>query len=404
MDFALTDEQTLLRDSVSRYLDKKYDFAACGTVVERHGGFSREQWSAFAGMGWLGAGLPEAAGGFGGSAIESAIVLEELGRALVVEPYVALAVLAPRTLLQASDAAARASLAESIAGTSVIAVAHGEERARGRLAHVTSAAKRAARGGYVIDGCKSRVLGGPVADRFIVSARTSGSADDARGITLFALHANAPGMRRHDYRLIDGSVACDLVFERVEAGPDDVLGEAGGAFRVLEHAHFHAIAGACAEALGVMERATWTTRDYLQQRRQFGVPIASFQALQHRLADMVIALEQSRAMLHCALSALECERDDERRHAVAAAKAKIGHAGRFVAGQAIQLHGGIGITDEYVIGHCLKRLIVIDSCFGNAQLHLGEIARSYSRTNISPPRQQERIHERHAHDYESGTI
>lgn len=383
MDFALNEEQTLLRNSVRRYIEREYDFAARRIVVAEHGGFSRERWNAFAEMGWLGVGVREAAGGFSGSAVECAIVLEELGRALVVEPFVALAVLATQLVLEASKGCERALLAELIAGTTVIAVAHGETRARGRLAHVTTVAKRAAHGSYVLDGYKSRVLGGPVADRFIVSARTSESTDDARGITLFVLSAHAPGVRRRGFQLLDGSVACDLVLDRVQAGPGDVLGDVGAAFHALEHAHAHAIVGACAEALGVMERATWTTRDYLQQRRQFGAPIGSFQALQHRLADMVIALEQSRASLHCALSALECEPQHTRRHAVAAAKAQIGRAGRFVGTQAIQLHGGIGLTDEYIVGHCLKRLIVIDGCFGNAQFHLAEMARTYARANDS---------------------
>jgi alkylation response protein AidB-like acyl-CoA dehydrogenase len=381
MDFTLTEEQTLLRASVRRYLDGEYDFADRRALVEQGGGFSRERWTAFAKMGWLGAGLAEAAGGCGGGAVESAIVLEELGQSLVVEPFLAVAVLAAQLILHASRGAAQALLADLVAGIRVIALAHNETGARGRVAYVTCVARPSTRGGYVLDGRKSRVLGGPVADRFIVSARTSGSADDTHGISLFVLAADSPGIQRRDHRLLDGSVACDLVLERVAVEGDQMLGEAGAAFQALRHAHDHAIVGACAEALGVMERATWGTRDYLLQRRQFGVPIGSFQALQHRLADMVIALDQSRAMLHCALSALECEPQDARSHAAAAAKVQIGRAGRFVGGQAIQLHGGVGLTDEYIIGHCLKRLLVIDGCFGNTQFQLSEMARSYGCTS-----------------------
>jgi alkylation response protein AidB-like acyl-CoA dehydrogenase len=320
----------------------------------------------------------ESAGGFGGSAVDNAIVAQEFGRALVLEPFVALAVLAAQTILRAGTAQQRRKwLPSLVAGESLIAPAFCERGARGRLSPVETRAQACGGGRYLINGGKSLVPGGPVAGRFIVSARICGDRKDTAGIALFVLPARAKGLQRHNYRLIDGACAADLVLTDVEASSAHRLGEASDASAALDLAHAHALVAACAEALGVMEHATWATRDYLLQRKQFGAAIGTFQAVQHRLADMIIALEQSRAMVHCALSALDAKDAMARRRALSAAKAQIGAAGKFIGAQAIQLHGGIGMTHECRIGHCFKRLMVIEASLGDTQFHLGEIARTY---------------------------
>jgi alkylation response protein AidB-like acyl-CoA dehydrogenase len=378
MEFTFSEEQNLLRDSVRRFIDRNYRFEARRALVEKQGGFSRDNWAMFAEMGWLGAGLPEEAGGFGGGAVETAIVLEEFGRALVVEPFLAVGILAAQTLnLGASLEQRRTLLPLLINGQRLIVLAHGEPAARGRVANVGTTALAANHGRYVLTGRKSLVLGGPVADQFIVSARTSSRADDRDGITLFLLGHDAPGMKRHDYRLIDGSAACDLVLDGVAVGPEAVLGTQGSAYGTIDRALSHAIVGICAEAVGAMSAALWTTRDYLTTRKQFGVAIGSFQALQHRMADMYIEFEQSRAILHRALVHLDTGNPALRQRAVSAAKAQIGRSGKFVGAQAIQLHGGIGMTNEYSIGHYFKRLTVIEGLFGNTPYHLAEIAKDY---------------------------
>ena len=362
MEFAFSEEQNLLRDSVRRFIDRNYGFEARRTVVEKQGGFSRDNWAMFAEMGWLGIGLPEQAGGFDGGAVEAAIVLEEFGRALVAEPFLAVGVLAAQTLsLGASLDQRRALLPLLINGERLIVLAHGEPTARGLVAHVGTTAIAAGHGRHVLSGRKSLVLGGSVADQFIVSARTSGMADDRDGITLFLLGHNAHGMKRHDYRLIDGGAACDLVLDGVAVGPEAVLGTQGNAYGALDRAFSHAIVGICAEAVGAMASALWTTRDYLTTRKQFGVPIGSFQALQHRMADMYIELEQSRAMVHRSLAHLEAGDPAVRRRAVSAAKAQIGRSGKFVGAQAM-----------------------IEGLFGNTPYHLAEIAKDY--TQPSHPR------------------
>jgi len=355
MDFGLDDEQAMLRDSARRFVDQDYGFDSRRALVDHGGGFSDAHWATFAAMGWLGAGLPEDAGGFGGGAIETALIAEQLGRGLVVEPYVGVAVLAAQLLRQSVDPRARALLGALVDGGSRVAVALGE--GQGALAPGETA---------------TLVAGGPHATHFLLPVR----GDD--GVALFVLEAGAaPGARR-DYRLVDGSTASDLAM----AG--EVLAAAmplaGAAWQgALAEAVAHARVAACAEALGAMERALWTTRDYLQQRSQFGTPLAGFQALQHRLADMLIAHEQARAAVHGALAALAQPDADARDRAVAMAKVQCGRSGRFVGAQAIQLHGGIGMTDEYIVGHCFKRLMVLDRQFGSASEMLAGLARHGAR-------------------------
>jgi hypothetical protein len=317
------------------------------------------RWTLIAQMGWLGAGLPESAGGYGGTALDTAVIAEQLGRGLVLEPFVEVAVLAAHALLAMHDhPAAATALGALIDGGSIVVPA----------LHPHGAELRETGGGLRLSGGQALVVAGPRADRFVVAAAEAG------GLSLLLLDAGMPGLRRHDYRLIDGSPACDLRFDGIALDASQRLGAAGSAGPVIAAAREQAIVAYCAQALGVMDLALSTTRDYLLQRRQFGVAIATFQALRHRLADMLIAQEQARATLHGALAALSMEEGDARRRAVAIAKVQAGRSGRFIGAQAIQLHGGIGMTDEYLIGHCFKRLMVLDQLQGSAATHLAALA------------------------------
>jgi hypothetical protein len=365
MEFEPTDDQALLRDSIERCLDESYPFDTRRAIV-RDGGFDAAQWRRFGAMGWLGVALPDALGGIDGGAEELALLHEALGRALVLEPVASVATLAAQVLRHADAQRARELLPALTAGERLVVLAHHEAGAAGRLSSVHTRAT-ATPEGVRLDGHKILLPGGAQAGSFIVSARESNHEGDEGGISLFLVAHDAPGLRRRDYRLIDGSTACDLELGGVMLDARQRLGRAGAGFVALDEAHALATVAAIAEALGVMDRAVQTTRGYLLERRQFGVPIASFQVLRHRLADMVIALEQSRATLQHALHALHEVDRARRRRTLAGAKALAGRNGRFIGAQAIQLHGGIGMTDEFLIGHCFKRLMVLDQWLGDAQ-------------------------------------
>jgi len=361
MDFALNEEQTLLRDSVRRFVDQDYGFEQRRRLVAHEGGFSAKHWAQFAQLGWLGAGLPEAAGGFGGSVIETAIIAEQLGRGLVVEPFVPVAVLAAQALWHAGGALP--VLGALVDGACRIVPALNDAVDAPATVHAAD------NGARRLVGRKTLVVGGPQADRFLVSAA------EGNGVSLLLLPVDAPGLVRHDHRLIDGTPACDLQFDTaVQAGMH--LGAPGAAAAPIEVAQHHATTAVCAQALGVMDRAIELTREYLLQRQQFGVAIASFQSLRHRLADMLIAQAQARATLHGALAALVDDEVQSREpvRAVAIAKAQSGRSGRFIGAQAIQLHGGIGMADESMVGHCFKQLMVLDAQHGNTAAQLRVLA------------------------------
>jgi hypothetical protein len=367
LEFTLTEDQALLRDSVERCLGETYAFETRRRIVSE-GGFDAAQWQSFAAMGWLGVALPDALGGLDGSAEDLALLHESLGRALVLEPVAAVATLAAQTLRFADLPRARELLPALTAGERILTLAHHEPGAGGSVGHVGARAEATAAGLH-LTGHKLLLPGGPQADAFIVSAHEGSAGDDEAGVSLFLVPSDAPGLQRNDYRLIDGSTACDLRLDGVRLDASARLGPPGGAMAALEEAHALATIAAMAEALGVMDRAVHMTRDYLLERRQFGVAIASFQVLRHRLADMAIALEQSRAMLQHALRSLHETDHAQRQRELALAKALVGRNGRFVGAQAIQLHGGIGMTDEYAIGHCFKRLMVLDQWLGGSETH-----------------------------------
>lgn len=362
MNFQLTDEQTLLRDSLAGFLGRRYDFDA-RRAAAANGGWRPEIWSGLASeLGLFGAAMSEEDGGFGGGPVEIMLIAEELGRALVMEPYLEGVVVAT-ALLRGLDEAAQ--LRERIVGGETI-VAPALYEAEGRFSTTPSIthANTAPNGHTLIDGAKVAVGAAPIAGAYLVSARERG------GVSLFVVDAAAPGITRRDYQLIDGRPAADLSFTDVDATR---LGEAGAALPRIERAVDEGIAALCSEAVGIMDAMLRQTVDYTKQREQFGVAIASFQALQHRMADMATVLERARSMAVMATLSLDLS-DDERRHAVSAAKAFIADALKSVGEAAIQLHGGIGTTEEIAISHYFKRATVMQSQFGTADFHLRRMA------------------------------
>jgi alkylation response protein AidB-like acyl-CoA dehydrogenase len=372
VNFELNEMQTLLKNSVAHWTAKNYGFEARSRLVNEGEGFSEAHWSAFVEFGWLGASLAEEDGGYGGGPIEAAIIMEEFGKALVTEPFFAIGVLTAQTLIGMGGEASIALVQAIQAGETRAVLAHTEAAARGDVGCVSSTARQTGTG-WSINGTKAMVWGGPFADQFIVSARSFGATRDRKGISLFLVPADAPGLYRRNARLSDGSRAAALSFTDVSIPHDALLGTEGGAFDALARGQAHGIVALCAEAVGAMDRVLWMTRDHLLMRMQFKQPIGNFQALQHRMADMLIELELSRSALYRALSRLGSP-VDERDHAVSLAKVQIGKAAKFVGGQAIQLHGAIGVTEECAVGHYFRRLTLIDNSFGSVQSHLQRIA------------------------------
>jgi alkylation response protein AidB-like acyl-CoA dehydrogenase len=361
MDFNLTTEQEALADSVRRLTERDYSFDRRRSIMDSEHGISADIWACMAELGWLGAGLSEEAGGFGGGAIENALIAEQLGRALVVEPFVANAVVGLQTLAALGEFEGRDRLVETVvSGQGKIVLAHNEADARGDTRHVETEARLQGQD-WLITGAKSLVLGAPSADQILVSARTP------EGVSLFLVDTGATGLTSNVYRLVDNSRVSDL---RLEGVLGQLVGSEGGALAAIEAGIDHGIITLCSEAVGAMDTALFMTRDYLKTRKQFGQAIGDFQALQHRMADMLIELELARSLVFQGLSALVSPDVEVRRAGVSATKAFVSEAGLFVGRQSIQLHGGIGMTEEYAIGHYYRRLFVIAHLFGNADSHL----------------------------------
>ncbi|MGE3862603.1 MAG: acyl-CoA dehydrogenase family protein [Burkholderiaceae bacterium] len=380
MDFQYSEEQQLLADSIGKLLEKNYDFEARQRIATSEAGYSDELWRQFAEMGLLS--LPFAAddGGFGGGAIDMMAVMEAIGEALVVEPFVSTVGLAGRLLARAGSPAQRQALLPGVIdGSLKLAFAFSERGSRYDLERVATTAQR--RGdGWVLDGAKEIVLHAPMADKLVVSARTAGGVADAQGLSLFVVDAGAAGLRLDSYRTVDGLRAADATLTGVVVDGDALLGEAGAALPLIEEAIDFASVLQCCEAVGAMRSANAATLEYLKTRRQFGVPIGSFQALQHRMVDMSVSAEQARS-----ITTLACARVDaaargelseaERRRFVSAAKVKVGEAARHVGQEAIQLHGGMGMTIEMKVAHTFKRLTMIAQQFGDVDHHLARFAK-----------------------------
>lgn len=374
MDFDLSEEQRLLKDSVDGLLVSSYDFEQRKKYAAEKDGWSRAVWGKLAEQGLLGLPFAEADGGFGGGAVETMIVMEALGRALVLEPYLATVVLGGGFLRHGGSAAQKAAILPGvIEGSKTLAFAQLEKNSRYDLADVTTTAKKKG-AGYVIDGEKFVVLNGASADTLIVSARTAGGQRDRDGIGVFLVPASAKGVAIKGYPTQDGQRAADITFSGVEVGAEAALGDPAKGLALIERVVDEARIALCAEAVGAMDESLKTTVEYLKTRKQFGVAIGTFQTLQHRAADMFVFLEQARSMALLATMAATFENADERANAVAAAKVQIGKSLKFVGQQAIQLHGGIGMTMEARIGHYFKRLTMIEATFGDTDFHLRRVS------------------------------
>jgi pimeloyl-CoA dehydrogenase small subunit len=375
MDFDLTEEQRLLRDSVDRLLADHYGFAARRGYLAEPGGHSKAMWERYAELGLLGLPFAEEHGGFGGGAIDTMLAMEAFGRVLALEPYLATVVLCGTALRFAGSEAQQSAILPQIAeGRMTLAFAHGERQARYDLADVLTTAKARVSGGWVLDGAKSVVVHGDNADRLIVSGRNSGDRDDPDGISLFLVDASANGVARRSYPMRDGTRAAEISLSGVEVNADDLLGEPGRALPVIERVVEAGIAAVTAEAVGAMKAMHALTLEYLKTRQQFGKPIGQNQALQHRSAEMLIALEQGRSMAMLAAMMVDEAEAHERAHNISMAKVGVGQSARFVSQNAIQLHGGIGMTEEYAVGHYFRRCMVIEHLFGDTAHHLSRIA------------------------------
>ncbi len=374
MDFIFSEEQQQLRDSLHRYISREYGFEARKAIMSSKSGYSEKVWAQFADMGLLGAAFAEAHGGFGGSAVDTMLIMTELGRGIVIEPYFSTVVLGGGLVdLAGSEAQKQAVLPEVVQGKRLLAAALGEPDSRYELNCVETTAKRDG-AGYVLNGHKAVVLHGESANQLIVSARTAGSARDAKGISLFLVDAKTAGVQVQGYRTIDGMRAAEIKLANVKVGADSVLGQVDQALPLLERAADFAVSALCAEAVGAMEALNAATFEYLKTRQQFGRPIGSFQALQHRAVDMMIHCEQSRSMAYLASVKVQSQDANERKRTVSAAKIQIGRSGRAISQEAIQLHGGMGVSNELAAGHYAKRLTMINATMGDMDHHAERFA------------------------------
>ncbi|MCP9628585.1 pimeloyl-CoA dehydrogenase small subunit [Rhodopseudomonas palustris] len=374
MDFDLSEEQRLLKDSVEGLLKSSYDFDSRKKYAKEKGGWSRDVWGKFAEQGLLGLPFSEEDGGFGAGAVETMIVMEALGHSLVLEPYLPTVIIAGGFLRRAGSAAQKAAhLPGIIDGSKTFAFAQLEKNSRWDLGDVTTTAKKKG-DGWVIDGEKFVVLNGEAADTLVVTARTAGGQRDRSGVGVFLVPADAKGVSRKGYPTQDGQRAADITFTGVEVGADAAIGDPANGLPLIEAVVDDARTALCAEAVGLMDESLTTTVEYIKTRKQFGVPIGSFQVLQHRAADMFVATEQARSMAMFATMAAEFDDAKERANAISAAKVQIGKSGKFVGQQSIQLHGGIGMTMEAKIGHYFKRLTMIEQTFGDTEHHLTQVS------------------------------
>ncbi|MDH3234123.1 MAG: acyl-CoA dehydrogenase family protein [Alphaproteobacteria bacterium] len=375
MTTELTDEQSMLRESAQRFVENEYGFEARRALAAGDEGFSRAHWKQFAELGWLAMALPEEHGGLGGGAVETAVLMEVFGRGLVLEPFFATVVLGAGLVADAGSADQQGEILPAVAeGGMLLAFAHGEPTSRFDLNAVATKAEKNG-SGYTISGHKAVAWHAGAADKLIVSARTDGGERDEAGITLFLVDPKARGVSVRGYATNDGQRAGEVILDGVAADGDDVLGEVGGAYPVIAAAVDRAMIALGAEACGAMAALVEQTQEYLKTRQQFGVPLSKFQVLQHRLVEMFNEQAMSRAVVYRAAASIGSADARARARAAAAAKAQVGKSGKFVGQQAVQLHGGMGMTDELPIGHYFKRLSMIDVAFGNAEYHRRRFAK-----------------------------
>ena len=369
MDFSFTSEQDQLRDTVAKLVSQKYDFDTRRKVAKSEAGWRPEMWSQFAELGLLGAPFTEAEGGFGSGPIEAMIISEEFGKGLVIEPFLQTVVIGGNFFRHGgTDAQKEENIAGIIGGETRFAFAYSEPKSRFDLHDVSTMAKKDG-AGYTLNGHKAVVVGAPFATHLIVTARTSGGQRDANGVTVFLVAKNAHGVTTRDYPTVDGLRASEVYFENVAVGADAVIGQVDGGLPLVEKVVDNAIAALCAEAVGCFKVLNEATISYAKQRKQFGQPIANFQVLQHRMVDMFMAAEQATSMTYMVTLKLD-EADKTRKLAASAAKVQVGKSGKLVSQDAVQIHGGMGMTDELNVGHFFKRVTMIESQFGNTDWHL----------------------------------
>jgi alkylation response protein AidB-like acyl-CoA dehydrogenase len=369
MNFEHTEERRMLADSLRRLITEQYGFEERKHLLQSAPGMSRDMWSQLAEMGVIGALFREEDGGYGGGGFDIAVVFEEIGRGLLLEPLLGSAILVGEAIAAAGTPAQKAMLEQIIAGHTLAALAHEEADSHYAPTHVAARATQEADGGWRLQGHKAVVVQAEAADVFLVSARTSGQTTDAQGISLFLIPANTAGLQLQGSDTIDGGRVADLLLQDVRLPAEAVLGSVGQGDALLERILGRGVLALCAEALGAMEVAKEATLDYLRTRKQFGLPIGSFQALQHRMADLLLEVEQARSAVINAAAALEADRLTRER-ALSAAKFSIGRIGTLVAEESIQLHGGIGMTWELPLSHYAKRLVMIDHQLGDEDYHL----------------------------------
>jgi len=371
VDFSLSEEQQMLSDGAEKFLAAHYSFEQRRALLSSEAGFSEQNWQTFAELGWLALPVPEDAGGLGGSFIDTTLIMEAMGRRLVLEPYGTTAVLAARVIAQSRNEQLRSSLLPEIAqGTCRVALAHGELASRYDMRAVQTCA-RPEQDGYVIDGVKVMAFDAPSAHKLIVSA----GIVDTNEIGLFLLAADSPGVTVRSYPLIDGTRAADVELAAVRVNRSSLLASGREALEVLDEAIDRLVLARVAEGLGAMEVVLQLATEHLRSRQQFGQPLIRFQALQHRLAEMFVEIQETRSILYRGLAYIEAPAA-ERRAAVSAAKVVAANAGRIVGEQGIQLHGGVGMTEEYQVGHYFKRLIALEKAFGDVDYHLQRLAGS----------------------------
>ena len=369
MNFELSEEQKMIQQSVERFVQENYDLSNRIKISSEDPGFSKEYWSSMAELGWLGLAFSEEDGGFGGNQIDTLVLMEQFGKGLVVEPFLANVVLGGGSIKRGASQEIKDSIIPSlIDGSLQITLAYAEEQSRFDIEDIATAA-REENDGFIINGKKSMVLNAESADKIVVVARTSGSQVDEEGISLFVVDADAEGIERENFPTVDGLRASEIIFKDVKVTSTSLIGEKDKGFSILQAVVNDAILALAAEAVGAMEVLYKDTVEYTQQREQFDHPLSDFQVLQHRMVDMFMEYEQCKSLLFRAT--METVQDPSRsQRTVHALKHLIGKSGIFVGESAVQLHGGMGVTEELRIGHFFKRLLVIDSQFGNADFHL----------------------------------
>ncbi len=374
MNLRYSEEQLALQDTLRRFISRDYAFEQRRALARSPLGFSAEAWDRYAELGLLALPLPEEFSGVGGNGVDIMAVMETIGQGLLLEPYLSTVVLCGGLIRDGAAESLKKSLLPQIAaGKLKIALAAYEAAGRYDLAHVGCTATRNG-DGWALSGCKAVVLDAPSADYFLLSARDTGHVADADGISLFLVKRDAPGLTLFAYPTQSGGRAADLQLNKVAVGPDAVIGIPGRAIGIIERAVDSATAALCAEALGIVTALNEATLNYLKTRKQFGVPIGAFQALQHRMAEMVIAAEQIRSMTIIAAVHVDAADGPKRRRAISGAKAYVGEAARFVGQQAVQLHGAMGVVDDLIVSHYFKRLTMIDMSLGDADFHLGRFS------------------------------